>query len=132
MNDTQIIKMLLDIDDSPYKSVAIKEKIREILDGMEKRPDELIMAPHVIKLGNIAPLDPEPKAETKPPEDEPPKLLRSKEAIGKNAPGGAKRKFDSGKLMALRSAGWSIKAIADEMRCTEQTIRNHMKKEGIK
>lgn len=39
--------------------------------------------------------------------------------------------FDTGKLKALRAAGWSVAKIADEMRVSEQTIRNHMKKEGI-
>ena len=43
-----------------------------------------------------------------------------------------KRKpFDKGKLRALREGSWSVIKIADEMGVSEQTIRNHMKKEGI-
>ena len=34
--------------------------------------------------------------------------------------------LDLGKIGALRCAGWGIKAIAEEMKCSEQTIRNHM------
>lgn len=132
MNDIEIIKMLLDIEESSNKNETIRNKIREILDGMGKQPPTAVMTQDSIKIGKTMPSDAETKEETKPPEDEPQKLLRSKEVIGKTNRGGAKSTFDTGKLMALRSAGWSIKAIAEEMRCTEQTIRNHMKKEGIK
>lgn len=132
MKGTEVIKMLLDIDLAVDKRLAIKEKICEILDEMEKAPDTFVMTQDSIKIGKTMPPDAETKEETKPPEDEPQKLLRSKEITGKTHRGGAKSTFDIGKLMALRSAGWSIKAIADEMKCTEQTIRNHMKKEGIK
>lgn len=37
-----------------------------------------------------------------------------------------KSKLDLGKVAALRNAGWSVAKIADEMKCAEQTIRNHM------
>ena len=43
-----------------------------------------------------------------------------------------KTKFDVGKLGALRNAGWSIAQIAEEMGVTDQTVRNYMKREGIK
>ena len=41
------------------------------------------------------------------------------------------KRFDTGKLRALRNGGWPIAKIADEMGVSDQTIRNHMKKEGI-
>ena len=41
------------------------------------------------------------------------------------------KQFDTGKLRALRNGSWSVAKIADEMGVSEQTIRNHMKKEGI-
>ena len=41
------------------------------------------------------------------------------------------KRFDTGKLRALRNGGWPIAKIADEMVVSDQTIRNHMKKEGI-
>lgn len=37
-----------------------------------------------------------------------------------------KKDLDLGKIAALRNAGWSMAKIADEMKCSEQTIRNHM------
>ena len=65
-----------------------------------------------------------------------PPLLRSKDLAKpvqtKKPPGGAKQTFDTGKLRALRRAGWTVKKIAEEMNCSEATIYNHMKKEGIK
>lgn len=41
----------------------------------------------------------------------------------------AKRKaFDEGKARALRNAGWSLEKIADEMKCSPQTVANHLAK----
>lgn len=46
-----------------------------------------------------------------------------------------KKKFpapvDHGKIIALYKAGWAPLAIADEMRCSLQTVTNHIKKEGL-
>jgi len=59
------------------------------------------------------------KEEPAPTEEEPPK----------------KKKFpapvDHGKIIALYKAGWAPLAIADEMRCSLQTVTNHIKKEGL-
>lgn len=41
-----------------------------------------------------------------------------------------KRVLDDGKIGALREAGWSLKAIAEEMGCSIQTISNHLKAMG--
>ena len=41
---------------------------------------------------------------------------------GSPAKGGARRKLDRGKIRALRDAGWSVKAIAEEMQCTVRAI----------
>lgn len=38
-----------------------------------------------------------------------------------------KLELDMGKVIALRNAGWSVKKIADEMRCSEPTIWNRLK-----
>ena len=34
------------------------------------------------------------------------------------------RRIDRGKVKALRAAGWEIKEIADEMQCSDQSVRN--------
>ena len=38
-------------------------------------------------------------------------------------------KIDHGKIIALYKAGWSVAKIADEMGCTAQTVRNHIRQE---
>ena len=38
------------------------------------------------------------------------------------------RRIDTGKIGALRRAGWSLKAISEEMGCSIQTVCNHLKK----
>ena len=42
-----------------------------------------------------------------------------------------KGKYDVGKICALRRASWSVAKIADEMGCSEQTVRNILKREGM-
>lgn len=47
-------------------------------------------------------------------------------AKSKKAKGKSRVKLDLGRIGALRSAGWSVKAIAEEMKCSENTIYNHL------
>lgn len=42
---------------------------------------------------------------------------------------GRKRKLDTGKMMALRNAGWSYEKIADEMGCSAGTVWNYFNKD---
>lgn len=42
---------------------------------------------------------------------------------------GAKKTLDMGKVKALRNAGWSLEAIAEEMGVSGQTIANRLKEE---
>lgn len=41
-------------------------------------------------------------------------------------------RVDHDKICALYKAKWTIAKIADEMGCSEQTIRNHLDKEGLR
>lgn len=41
-----------------------------------------------------------------------------------------KREFDVGKAQALRDAGWTYKAISEEMKCSEQTVWNKLNKKA--
>lgn len=40
-------------------------------------------------------------------------------------------RIDHGKIVALYTAKWSIKKISDEIGCSQQTVINHLKKEGV-
>lgn len=42
-----------------------------------------------------------------------------------------KGKYDVGKICALRRANWSISKIADEIGCSEPTVRKILKQEGM-
>ena len=44
----------------------------------------------------------------------------------------ADKKIDHGKIVALWRAKWTTNAIADEIGCSEQTVINHLKQEGLK
>lgn len=62
--------------------------------------------------------EPETKEEVKP--TPPPKSPAGQ---------GRKRKLDTGKMRALREAGWSYKKIADEMGCSARTVWNFFNKD---
>ena len=62
--------------------------------------------------------EPETKEEVKPT---PP----TKSPVGQ----GRKRKPDTGKMTALRNAGWSYEKIADEMSCSAGTVWNFFNKD---
>lgn len=59
--------------------------------------------------------EPEPKAEAKP--TPPRRALQDR-----------KRKLDTGKMTALRNAGWSYEKIADEIGCSAGTVWNYFNK----
>ena len=40
------------------------------------------------------------------------------------------RKFDIGRAKALREAGWTYKKIAEDMKCSEQTVWNKLNKKA--
>lgn len=44
----------------------------------------------------------------------------------KHGTGGRKKDLDLGRMAALRNAGWSLEKIADELRCSAQTVANRM------
>lgn len=46
-------------------------------------------------------------------------------------PAEKKHRLDAGKIQALRKAGWTVKAIAEEMSCSEQAVYNVLKKPEI-
>ena len=49
-----------------------------------------------------------------------------KKSVKENGGARHKVKLDLGKVGALYAAGWAVKKIAEEMNCSEQTIRNHL------
>lgn len=93
--------------------------------GADPVSDRVLAQAAIVILGRLIPPQPEPEPEPVPvPDPEPtPKPKPEKKRKRKS--------FDTGKLRALRNACWNIAKIADEMGVSEQTIRNHMKKEGI-
>lgn len=59
-------------------------------------------------------------------------------SVGRNKPvsqieaeWAARKITDIPKLKALRDAGWTVKALADEFHCTEETVAETMAQEGI-
>ena len=91
--------------------------------GADPVSDRVLAQAAIVILGRLIPPQPESQPEPVPDPEPTPKPKPEKKRKRKS--------FDTGKLKALRNAAWSIAKIADEMGVSEQTIRNHMKKEGI-
>lgn len=91
--------------------------------GADPVSDRVLAQAAIVILGRLIPPQPESQPEPVPDPESTPKPKPEKKRKRKS--------FDTGKLKALRNAGWSIAKIADETGVSEQTIRNHMKKEGI-
>lgn len=62
--------------------------------------------------------------------EQPKKELAKKEA--KPAVKTEGKRVDHGKIIALHNANWSTKKIAEEIGCSEQTVKNHIEREGKK
>lgn len=63
---------------------------------------------------------------------EPPKVTRAKKQLDEAEKAYQSRKIsDIGKLRSLRAAGWPLKKLAEEFGCSEATVYNTMKREGI-
>lgn len=106
-----------DADAAPPQDVPIDKLVEYVVDGP---PDEKSSAE-----------EPE-KAEPEPEPDPPPKASRAKKQLEEAEKNFQKRKIgDIGKLRSLRAAGWPLKKLAEEFGCSEATVYNTMKREGI-
>ena len=43
-----------------------------------------------------------------------------------------KNGVDTGKIKALRTGGWTVAEIADDVGCSQQTVRNNLQKMGMR
>lgn len=77
--------------------------------------------------------EPEPVPEPKPkkPAKEPKQPKQTKPEKQVWGPKSDPVRIDHGKIVALYKAKWSIKKISDEIGCSQQTVINHLKKEGV-
>ncbi len=104
-----------DTDAIPPQDIPMDKLVEFVVDGP---PDEEQSAE-----------EPE-KAEPEP--DPPPKASRAKKQLEEAEKNFQKRKIgDIGKLRSLRAAGWPLKKLAEEFGCSEATVYNTMKREGI-
>ena len=86
----------------------------------------------VVASGALSMLDGAPNVETEhDTKKDKPKAGAQKKSETKSGAPKKKDNFDTGKMIACLRAGWSIAKGADELGVTDQTIRNHMKKEGL-
>lgn len=130
MNNIEILRMLNDIA-KQKEIMAMRDRAHHWIDEvLNDIADERGNKNRVLEIQETGSKTEAVEHETAPAEDEP--LLRKKNIDKKNQSGGVKRPFDTGKLRALRKAGWKVKDIAEEMKCSEATIYNNMKKAGIK
>lgn len=87
--------------------------------GADPVSDRVLAQAAIVILGRLIPPQPEQKPESVPDPKPTPKPKPDKKR--------GRKPFDTGKMVALLKAGWSVAKIADEMGVSEQTIRKHMK-----
>lgn len=119
------------------------EVIRDLSEVMEALSDGVVFFAETVAVENIEFKEAvEDMVEEKVTEAEAPKKRGRKvtngKSVGRNklvsqieAEWAARQVTDIPKLKALRAAGWTVKALADEFRCTETTVTETMEKEGI-
>ena len=93
--------------------------------GVDPNMDRILAQSALIILARIQ-IAPPPAPEPQP-EPEPEQKQEEKPVKRQTKPAKKRKPFDTGKMVALLNAGWSVAKIADEMGVSEQTIRNHMK-----
>lgn len=99
MTNIEIIKTLVNvIEPQSVQDEAIKQAILALLDKEEPASVEV----------------------------KPAKTKTETASVSTRKPG-RKSTIDWGKAEACYNAGWSIPKIADELKCSDQTIRNHFK-----
>lgn len=111
------------------------EVVRDLSEVMEALSDGVVFFAETVAVENIefreeveemvkedTVMEPEPKK----------KKPRTHKTLEQTEAEWASRKItDLPKLHALCKAGWKVKDLADEFKCSEQTVRNTMKREGI-
>lgn len=115
--DSVVFLVDKDADTAPPKDVPIDKLVEFVVNGPPDKKSDTE--------------EPE-KAEPEPEPDPPPKASRAKKQLEEAEKNFQKRKIgDIGKLRSLRAAGWPLKKLAEEFGCSEATVYNTMKREGI-
>ena len=60
------------------------------------------------------------------------KPVKEKPKKAQAKPAQRKSRVDVGRIKALRTGGWTIAEIADDVKCTQKTVRNNLAKLGMK
>lgn len=119
------------------------ETVLSLSEVFERFSDGVVFFAETVAVENIEfKEEVEDMVEEKVTEAEAPKKRGRKvtngKSVGRNKPvsqveaeWAARKVDDIPKLKALRAAGWTVKALADEFRCTETTVTETMEKEGI-
>lgn len=114
----------------------IPDSVVFLVDKDTKQPSQDIPMDKLVEFVVDGPPDEESSAEEpeepEPEPDPPPKASRAKKQLEEAEKNFQKRKItDIGKLRACREAGWPLKKLAEEFGCSEATVYNTMKREGI-
>lgn len=97
---------------------------------LDRAGDQDLREAMLAVMSEYKPVQEEPEAPKQPepeqPEPEKPKQTEQTKKTGRRP------SVDTGKVEALYKAGWTIPKIADEMRVSKQTIKNHLNRLGYK
>ena len=113
-DDNNVYIMIRLTDDTPV------EQLRQADGYFVEESEELAPAPVPAQVEEIKPAGPFTCADQ-----------WAEEQLSQEPTTQKKGKYDVGKICALRRASWTVAKIADEIGCSEQTVRNILKREGM-
>ena len=113
--------------------MTILEAIKTLASVMETK-DDLSEAMRVVIMAaaESKPASDPVKAEPVEAPEEPKKEAPKKPGPKPGTKPKGQKKIDDGKIRVLREGGWSITAIADEMKLSAPTVKAHLQKMGVK
>ena len=119
------------------KAPEVTEMIREALEAELQQGKESLPEPVPPEQDDDEDLPEEPAGENPPPRTESDGVAEKSSGGKERATGGSlgtgtdgkkKKPVDTGKMLALRRAGWSMKKIGDELGISESSVFNYLKK----
>lgn len=74
--------------------------------------------------------EPEPGKKDAAPKQQEPEPKKAAPTAPQKKPG--RKPVDTGKIKSLRHGGWTVAEIADDVGCSQQTVRNNFQKMGMR
>ena len=116
------------------ENVTKVDALLEIIHQARENP-KLVEAIEALLVGeqsvrDSAGKDPDPGKKDAAPKQQEAKPKKAAPTAPQKKPG--RKTVDTGKIKSLRQGGWTVAEIADDLGCSQQTVRNNLAKMGMR